>query len=129
MSTLFAAIVRKTLELDEQLKSRLGVVILGDTGVGKTTVWRVLKAARLKASRQAVKTVIINPKALPRQRLLGCIDDDTREWNDGLLPCKAREIARGEEEVRINYSRRAIQHLIINSSRCRRTKARSGQTQ
>ncbi|KAI1294982.1 Cytoplasmic dynein 2 heavy chain 1 [Halotydeus destructor] len=91
------SIISKVLELDEQLKSRLGVVMLGETGVGKSTIWRILAKARKQTEHQNVIPVIINPKAVPRQKLLGYIDDETREWQDGLLPCKAREIARGED--------------------------------
>ena len=34
----------------------------------------------------------MNPKALPRNRLLGSIDIDTREWSDGVLTYAARQV-------------------------------------
>lgn len=88
--------VMKALELDEQLKSRLGVVILGESGVGKTTIWQMLSRAKREVEGRVIHPVIIGPKAMPKSQLLGHIDEETREWNDGVLPMKAREIARDE---------------------------------
>lgn len=36
----------------------------------------------------------MNPKAMPRQQLLGHIDMDTREWADGVLTHSARCVVR-----------------------------------
>ena len=36
----------------------------------------------------------MNPKAMPRQQLLGHIDMDTREWADGVLTHSARNVVR-----------------------------------
>lgn len=36
----------------------------------------------------------MNPKAMPRQQLLGQIDMDTREWTDGVLTNSARNVVR-----------------------------------
>lgn len=36
----------------------------------------------------------MNPKAMPRQQLLGHIDMDTREWADGVLTHSARHVVR-----------------------------------
>jgi dynein heavy chain 2 len=88
--------VQKALELDEQLKSRLGVVILGESGVGKTTIWQMLMRAKREAEGRIIHPIVIAPKAIPRSQLLGFIDEETREWNDGIFPQKSREIARDE---------------------------------
>jgi dynein heavy chain 2, cytosolic len=40
---------------------------------------------------QAVVTHVMNPKSMPRQRLLGKMDLDTREWTDGVLTEAARK--------------------------------------
>ena len=34
----------------------------------------------------------MNPKAIPRNKLLGSIDIDTREWSDGVLTYAARQV-------------------------------------
>ena len=41
---------------------------------------------------RAVKQYTVNPKAMPRQRLLGHIDPDTREWFDGVLTSSSRQV-------------------------------------
>ena len=57
--------IRKALELHEQLKQRMGVVIVGPSGSGKSAVWRLLKAAMTKRG-EVVKDYTMNPKAMPR---------------------------------------------------------------
>jgi hypothetical protein len=34
----------------------------------------------------------LNPKAMPRQQLLGSLNLDTREWSDGVLTAAARKV-------------------------------------
>ncbi|XP_064481252.1 cytoplasmic dynein 2 heavy chain 1-like [Ornithodoros turicata] len=85
--------IRKVLELHEQLKQRMGVVVVGPSGAGKTTLWKLLLNA-LKRLGHSIQTHIFNPKAMPRQQLLGYIDIDTREWHDGVLTASARAVVR-----------------------------------
>ena len=86
----------KIVELDEQLQSRLGVVILGESGVGKSTIWKTLIDVKRELKQGIIEPVVINPKSMHRSTLLGHIDEDTREWHDGVLPFKAREISRAD---------------------------------
>ena len=65
--------VKKTLELYEQLRQRMGVVVVGPSGSGKSTLWRVLRLA-LNRTGKTVKQYVMNPKAMPRTQLLGHID-------------------------------------------------------
>ncbi|XP_050986096.1 LOW QUALITY PROTEIN: cytoplasmic dynein 2 heavy chain 1 [Labeo rohita] len=90
--------IKKALELYEQLRQRMGVVVVGPSGAGKSTLWRMLRAALGKMSR-VVKQYTMNPKAMPRQQLLGHIDMDTREWSDGVLTSSARQVVREPQEV------------------------------
>ncbi|KAM9317805.1 cytoplasmic dynein 2 heavy chain 1 [Pholidichthys leucotaenia] len=90
--------LKKALELNEQLKQRMGVVIVGPSGAGKSTLWRMLRAA-LNKTGKVVKQYTMNPKAMPRQQLLGHIDMDTREWADGVLTHSARNVVREPQEV------------------------------
>uniref|UniRef100_A0A4W6FB11 Dynein cytoplasmic 2 heavy chain 1 n=1 Tax=Lates calcarifer TaxID=8187 RepID=A0A4W6FB11_LATCA len=85
--------LKKALELNEQLRQRMGVVIVGPSGAGKSTLWRMLRAALSKTGK-VVKQYTMNPKAMPRQQLLGHIDMDTREWADGVLTHSARSVVR-----------------------------------
>ncbi|CAG5115632.1 unnamed protein product, partial [Candidula unifasciata] len=90
--------VKKALELYEQLRQRMGVVIVGPSGSGKTTLWKILRLAMIKLGRE-VKQYVMNPKAMPRTQLLGHIDMDTREWTDGVLTYSARQVVREPLEV------------------------------
>ncbi|CAJ0594203.1 unnamed protein product [Cylicocyclus nassatus] len=85
--------MQKVFQLYEQLRQRIGVVIVGPTGAGKSTVWRVLKRAQIIAG-VALNTVSFNPKAMERTKLLGHMDIDTREWSDGILTMVAREVIK-----------------------------------
>ena len=82
--------IKKMLQMKESLDQRIGCVVVGPSGSGKTTVWQVLQAAMIKCG-QAVKTYIMNPKAMPRLQLLGYMDHDTREWTVGVLIIKCHD--------------------------------------
>ena len=43
---------------------------------------------------KAVVRHVMNPKALERSKLLGKMDNDTREWTDGVLTAAARQVQR-----------------------------------
>ena len=85
--------IKKALEFYEQTRQRMGVVLVGPSGSGKSTLWRILRAAMMRLGKQ-VKQYVMNPKALPRQQLLGSIDMDTREWSDGVLTFAARQVVK-----------------------------------
>ncbi|XP_043547742.1 cytoplasmic dynein 2 heavy chain 1 isoform X2 [Chiloscyllium plagiosum] len=90
--------IKKALELFEQLRQRMGVVIVGPSGAGKSILWRMLRTALGKINK-VVKQYTMNPKAMPRQHLLGHIDIDTREWSDGVLTNSARQVVREPQDV------------------------------
>lgn len=83
--------LRKMLQLKEALDQRIGCVVVGPSGCGKSTLWRVLQAALVKCG-QTIVMHVMNPKAMPRARLLGDMDNDTREWTDGVLTAAARQV-------------------------------------
>ena len=82
--------VGKILQLHEQCNQRMGVIIVGPSGTGKSTLWNVLKRtyARLK---KPLSVHVCNPKSMPREQLLGNMDLDTREWTDGVMTANARK--------------------------------------
>ncbi|XP_019385809.1 PREDICTED: cytoplasmic dynein 2 heavy chain 1 [Crocodylus porosus] len=90
--------IKKALELYEQLRQRMGVVIVGPSGAGKSTLWRMLRSALGKIGK-VVKQYTMNPKAMPRHQLLGHIDMDTREWSDGVLTNSARQVVREPQDI------------------------------
>jgi dynein heavy chain 2 len=90
--------LKKALEIYEQLRQRMGVVVVGPSGSGKSVLWRMLKEALIKTGKM-VKTYVMNPKAIPRHQLLGHIDVDTREWTDGVLTAASRQVIKEPIEV------------------------------
>ncbi|CAM9392956.1 unnamed protein product, partial [Phaeothamnion confervicola] len=91
--------VRKMLQLKEALDQRMGCVVVGPSGSGKTTLWSVLRQALILCGTRVV-THVMNPKSMPRPRLLGHMDLDTREWTDGVLTNAARRAVHEPAEVR-----------------------------
>lgn len=86
--------MEKCLQLYEQLEKRMGVVVLGPPNCGKTTIISLLKQAILNTGK-VIKGYTISPKSMNRVQLLGRLDPDTRQWNDGTLTSAA--IAISEE--------------------------------
>ena len=98
------------LQLYEQIQTRFGIVLIGASGSGKTIIWKTLRKAielmdapeqdnQAKQTSIKVNTILISPKSLvPRSRLFGYIDEDTREWQDGLFSIKSRELLRSTNE-------------------------------
>ena len=60
--------MKKALELYEQLRQRMGVVVIGPSGSGKSTIWKLLRLALGKVG-QTVKHYTMNPKAMPRTQV------------------------------------------------------------
>ncbi len=84
-------LIKKTIQLYKTKLTRHGVMIVGSTGSGKTTCWKILQAALTRLKKQghakynAVKTYVINPKAISVDEMYGGYDKNTREWKDGIL--------------------------------------------
>lgn len=90
--------VGKILQFYEATKQRMGVVLVGPSGCGKTTIWKVLKKAHERMG-VVVKTYIMNPKSMPRSQLLGNMNNDTREFSEGVLTASARAVVKEPFEV------------------------------
>ena len=90
--------IKKILQLNEALSQRMGVVVVGPSGCGKSVMLKVLHTA-LKKQGKTIVQHFMNPKALDREKLLGYMDQDTREWFDGVLTASARQVMREPPEV------------------------------
>ena len=81
---MFCTQVKKALELYEQLRQRMGVVVVGPSGSGKSTLWTTLRLALAKIG-QVVKKYVMNPKAMPRQQVCDKINtlwpSDSTWWH------------------------------------------------
>jgi dynein heavy chain len=97
---LHPELVKKCIQLYETKLTRHGVMIVGQTGAGKTTCWKILQAALCNLKKQgstahnAVRVSILNPKAITNDEMYGGIDKNTKEWTDGVLAVIMRKYER-----------------------------------
>jgi len=66
---------------------------VGPSGCGKTTIWKILKRAK-EILGQPMHTYIMNPKSMPRSQLLGLMNNEIREFTDGVLTNAARQVVK-----------------------------------
>ncbi|XP_067420874.1 dynein axonemal heavy chain 14 [Emydura macquarii macquarii] len=111
--------IEKILQFYNQILARVGVMLVGPTGGGKTTVRTILEKAlvilptvclekiiqilqfKKKKSlpqnapkKGKVDTFVINPKCVSVGELYGQTDPNTMEWSDGLLASAVRTFAK-----------------------------------
>ena len=89
----------KMIQFYEATQNRMGVVVVGPSGCGKSTMWHVLKLALGKLG-SSIPTYVMNPKSMPRQQLLGRMDNDTREWFDGVLTAASRKAVQEDPSIK-----------------------------
>ncbi|KAL0104886.1 hypothetical protein PUN28_016497 [Cardiocondyla obscurior] len=77
-------IANRCVQLNDLLKSRTGVAIVGPPGSGKTSIRSCLAEAMAKTG-EPVQQIIVYPGAVPKSRLLGYVNPRTREWKEGVL--------------------------------------------
>lgn len=83
--------ITKVIQLYETKLTRHGVMVVGQTGSGKSTLWKLLQHTCTRLAKvnpmtySAVKTYTINPKALNLGELYGENNINTNEWTDGVL--------------------------------------------
>lgn len=83
--------VEKVIHLNEMLNTHTGVIIIGDSSSGKTTIYRILATA-LGIFENANEAnccepiySVINPKSITMSQLYGVYDNASKEWKDGIL--------------------------------------------
>ncbi|XP_017891098.1 cytoplasmic dynein 2 heavy chain 1 isoform X2 [Ceratina calcarata] len=77
-------VANRCVQLNDQLRSRTGVAIVGPPGCGKTTIRKLLSEALSRIGETVVQFHAF-PGTMPKSRLLGSVDPQTREWKEGLL--------------------------------------------
>ena len=65
--------IERVMQLHLACTQRIGVIIVGPPGSGKSTLWRLLRAALMRLNRAPILHVV-NPKAMPRHQLLGDLE-------------------------------------------------------
>ncbi|KYO35065.1 hypothetical protein Y1Q_0000966 [Alligator mississippiensis] len=100
------SMVHKVIQLYETMLVRHGVMLVGPTGGGKTTVYQVLaqslgelhEAGEQNPFYQPVKTYILNPKSITMGELYGEVNNLTLEWKDGLMALSVRAAVNDTSE-------------------------------
>ncbi|PHH59003.1 hypothetical protein CDD81_3954 [Ophiocordyceps australis] len=93
----------KVLQLYQIQKIHHGVMMVGNSGSGKSTAWRLLLDALQKVEGVEGVSHVIDSKVMSKEALYGNLDSTTREWTDGLFTSILRKIVdnlRGEDSKR-----------------------------
>ncbi|KAL5020432.1 hypothetical protein ScPMuIL_003324 [Solemya velum] len=98
--------ITKVIQLYETMLVRHGVMLVGPTGGGKTSIYRILAdtlqnlhaAGEEDASYQPVHTFVLNPKSITMEELYGGINKLTLEWHDGLMALTVRHCVQDTTE-------------------------------
>ncbi|XP_057583181.1 dynein axonemal heavy chain 14 [Hippopotamus amphibius kiboko] len=99
----------RIIQFHNQLQACVGVMLVGPTGGGKTTVRRILERAltllpieeflsieeresisQIPGRKGKVDICVLNPKCITLSELYGHLDPNTMEWADGLLSATIR---------------------------------------
>ena len=96
--------ITKILQLYQVQNMRHGVMMVGPTGVGKSSAWAVLLEAMTAMDGIKGESYVIDAKALnSKDELYGSLDQTTYEWSDGVFTSILRAIlsnVRGESSKR-----------------------------
>ncbi|KAG8527498.1 uncharacterized protein KY384_007650 [Bacidia gigantensis] len=93
----------KILQLYQIQRIHHGVMMVGDSGSGKSSIWKVLLQALQRTEGIEGVSHIIDSKVMSKEALYGSLDSTTREWTDGLFTSILRKIVdnlRGESSKR-----------------------------
>jgi len=105
------AFLEKCLQLYDVTILRHGLMVVGPTGAGKTKCTTTLKDAMSRVNTlqqkgdiptegdpmKKVEWHVCNPKSITMDQLYGAYDNNTGEWNDGVLCVLFREAAIAED--------------------------------
>lgn len=101
--TMSDAWMTKILQLHQIQRIHHGVMMVGQSGSGKSEIWKVLLQALQRVEGVEGVCHIIEPKVMSKEALYGSLDATTREWTDGLFTTTLRKIVdnlRGEDTKR-----------------------------
>jgi dynein heavy chain len=89
--------IMKIMQLYDTIQVRHGLMLVGPTGGGKTANYKVLQKSLTRLQEEGyykVLTHAMNPKSITMGQLYGQFNEQTREWNDGILAYTVRETCR-----------------------------------
>ena len=95
--------IDKILQLYSIQKMHYGVMMVGQSGTGKSAAWRILLEALTALDNIKGESYIIDYKAVNKENLYGKLDQTTLDWTDGIFTGTLRKILdnqRGESGKR-----------------------------
>ncbi|KAL4887486.1 dynein heavy chain, N-terminal region 1-domain-containing protein [Aspergillus karnatakaensis] len=95
--------ITKALQLYQIQSIHHGVMMVGKSGSGKSSAWKILLQALQRVEGVEGVSHIIDSKVMSKEALYGSLDSTTREWTDGLFTGILRKIVdnlRGEDSKR-----------------------------
>ncbi|KAL2829944.1 dynein heavy chain, N-terminal region 1-domain-containing protein, partial [Aspergillus cavernicola] len=95
--------ITKALQLYQIQSIHHGVMMVGKSGAGKSSAWKILLQALQRIEGVEGVSHIIDSKVMSKEALYGSLDNTTREWTDGLFTGILRKIVdnlRGEDTKR-----------------------------
>ncbi|KAH8584742.1 dynein heavy chain [Cryptosporidium sp. chipmunk genotype I] len=87
----------KTLQLFEIQKLNHGIMLVGSTGTGKTTVRKTLLEAMDTIQGSKTISYVIDPKTIDKESLFGKLNPVTLEWTDGVFTAILRKIINSSD--------------------------------
>ncbi|KAI5950644.1 DYN1 [Candida margitis] len=98
-----SAIIEKALQLASIQSTNHGIMLIGESGSGKTTVLKMTMKALMASEGVEHNSIVISPKVFSKEHLYGKFDSLTKQWTDGLFTSVLRRIqenSRGELDKR-----------------------------
>lgn len=108
--TPFDQMLLKLVQLFDTLQMRNGIMLVGQTGTGKSTIYQLLKKAidsicsdnkinNIKDPKfRRIRLSVCNPKSVATQGLYGFVNQLTNEWTDGIIGKMAKECTELQED-------------------------------
>lgn len=96
--------ITKSLQLHQIQSTHHGLMLVGDSGSGKSTIWKLVLSVGAALEKEDHISYVLDCKVLSKEEIYGSLDSVTRDWTDGLFTLILRKIRanlRGELSKKI----------------------------